>query len=47
VKNLNYLIAAYAIFWLVLFVYVFSIDRRQKETVRQLARLLEPSGSDN
>lgn len=41
-KNLGYLFAAYAVIWLVLFIYILSIASRQKklgvelETLRKL-----------
>ena len=47
-KNLNFLFAAYAIVWLLIIGYLFSLSRRQKklaqeiETVRQQSKFLTP-----
>ncbi len=41
---MNYLFAAYTIIWIVLFVYIFSIARRQQkiqETVDRVQKVLE------
>jgi CcmD family protein len=40
-NHLNYLIAAYLIFWLFTTLYLVSIDRRQKEIQRALKKLLD------
>lgn len=43
----DYLLAAYGIMWLMIFVYIFSIDRRHVRLQKELARLrevLEKSG---
>ena len=37
----DYLLAAYGIMWLILFGYVFSIDRRHVRLQKELARLRE------
>ena len=34
-----YLFAAYAVVWLVLFLYVFSLDRRSRRAERELEEL--------
>ena len=56
--NLPYLFAAYAVTWVVFFIYVFFVSRRQRELereVRELRQVLEirdhpaephPSSSD-
>ncbi len=37
--NINYFFAAYIIVWFVLFLYLFSISRREKKIERELAEL--------
>jgi CcmD family protein len=37
--NLVYLFAAYAVFWVVTFVFVFSMSRRQKRLQREIEAL--------
>ena len=47
--NLSYLFAAYSAIWLVIFVYVFSLHRREKELWRQVELLrhrLDESSSE-
>ncbi len=38
-ENINYFFAAYIIVWLVLFLYLFSISRREKKIARELTEL--------
>jgi len=37
--NFGYLFAAFAIIWILLFVYIFIISRRQKQIRREIERL--------
>ena len=37
--NMSYLVAAFAASWLVFFVYVFFVSRRQQEMRREIAQL--------
>jgi CcmD family protein len=39
--NLTYLFAAYAVIWVALFLYVFSLSRRSKRLEKMLAALKE------
>ena len=36
---MGYLFAAYAVVWLIFFVYVFSLDRKQKAISKEMALL--------
>jgi CcmD family protein len=38
-ENINYFFAAYIIVWIVLFLYIFSISRREKKIERELTEL--------
>ena len=38
-KNLEFLFAAYTIVWVLLFVYMFTISRRQKNLEKEIDRL--------
>jgi CcmD family protein len=38
-KNLNFLFAAYAIVWLLIIGYLFSLSRRQKKLAREMEAL--------
>ncbi len=38
-ENLGYLFAGYAVVWLLLFGYMFSIAKRQKELEREIEQL--------
>ena len=40
-KNLEFLFAAYTIVWLLLFVYMFTIARRQKNLEKEIDQLRE------
>lgn len=35
-NNLTFLAAAYGIIWLALFIYIFSLDRKQKKLARSI-----------
>ncbi|MFH1018193.1 MAG: CcmD family protein [Pseudomonadota bacterium] len=39
---MSYLVAAYFVFWLATFFYVFTLEHRQKQVLAQLKRCLEP-----
>lgn len=43
-ENLSYLFAAFSIVWAVLFGYLFTISRRQRELRRELDSLREREG---
>ena len=38
-ENIDYFFAAYIIVWIVLFLYLFSMSRREKRIARELAEL--------
>jgi len=38
-ENINYFFAAYIIVWVVLFLYLFSISKREKKIERELTEL--------
>ena len=38
-ENLPYLFAAYAVVWVVFFIYVFFVSRRQRELEREIREL--------
>jgi len=41
---MGYLVAAYAVFWGLTFVYVFSIANRQRNLIREIEALKEALG---
>ncbi len=43
---MKFLIAAYSIFWLATFFYVFTLERRQKRVLAQMKRYLDPKSCD-
>jgi CcmD family protein len=40
-ENAGYIFAAFAIIWIVLFVYVFILTNRQKQLIRELESVKE------
>lgn len=44
-ENLGYLFAAYTIVWAVIFGYIFSLSRRQRELRREVDLLKERVGA--
>ena len=40
-KNLGYLIAAYAIIWVALFVYIFALGRKLRQITKEVILLRE------
>jgi len=42
---MSYLVAAYAVFWGLTFIYVFSIASRQRNLAREIEALKEALGS--
>jgi CcmD family protein len=43
---MGYLVAAYAVFWGLTFVYVFSITNRQRNLAREIEALKKALGSE-
>lgn len=43
--NEQYLVAAYLVFWVVTMLYLWSIDRRQKQVKRQLDQMISGNAS--
>ena len=43
-ENLNYLFAAFAIVWAMIFGYVFSLSRKQRQLQREIKSLEEKIG---
>lgn len=41
---MGYLVAAYAVFWGLIFAYIFSIARRQRKLVREIENLKKVLG---
>ena len=41
-----YLMGAYAVFWLITFILVFSIERRQRELEQKVESLLKKNAGD-
>ncbi len=39
--NIGFLVAAYSVFWALIFIYVFSISKRQKSIETEIAKLQE------